>query len=89
MRKTSSREKAIDKFDVIILGDYDENEQLFKKTFPLRHKFINRFELSLREEIKFPKDFIYTYNPEIMDKLINNFIIYIILNLKKKINLKL
>ena len=72
MRKTSSREKAIDKFDVIILGDYDENEQLFKKTFPLSHKFINRFELSLREEIKFPKDFIYTYNPEIMDKLINN-----------------
>ena len=51
MSKTSSREKTIDKFDVIILGEYDENEQLFEKIFPFKHRFINRFQLSLQEEI--------------------------------------
>ena len=39
------------KFNVIILGKCDRNEQLFSKTFPvilnessIRHKYINRYD---------------------------------------------
>ena len=88
MSKTSSREKTIDKFDVIILGEYDENEQLFEKIFPFKHRFINRFQLSLQEEIKFPKDFLHIYNPEIMDKMINNDILILAYNTSNKLSIE-
>ena len=88
MSKTSSKEKTIDKFDVIILGDYDENEQLFEKIFPFKHRFINRFQLSLQDEIKFPKDFMHIYNPEIMDKMINNDILILAYNTSNKLSIE-
>jgi len=50
------------KFNVIILGKCDRNEQLFSKTFPvilnessIRHKYINRYDLFISDYILFPK----------------------------------
>ena len=70
--------KKNDKFDVVILGYIDKNENLFVKTFPIilntsgvRHKYLNRYDLSIREQISFPKDFINTYNPEFLDSFMN------------------
>ena len=77
-----------DEFDVMIVGDYDKNNELFSKTFPIllnnseyRHKYINRFDLCLKEEIKFSKDFINLYYPEINDKLMNIDILILTYNL--------
>ena len=69
------KEKKIGKFNLIILGNKDDNKNLFSETFPIliknyRHKYINRFDLCLKEEIVFPKDFLYAYNPNIIDKLL-------------------
>jgi len=66
--------KKIGKFDVLIFGPTDN---LFTKEFialdnpEVRHKYINCYDLRLREQIKFPSDFNYIYHPEIMDKLMN------------------
>ena len=66
--------KKIGKFDVLIFSPTDN---LFTKEFvvfdnpEVKHKYINSYDLRLREQIEFPSDFNYIYHPEIMDKLMN------------------
>lgn len=66
--------KRIGKFDVLIFGP---NDNLFTKEFgvfdnpEVKHKYINCYDLRLREQIEFPPDFSKIYHPEIMDKLMN------------------
>ena len=67
--------KSMGKFDVVIIGVSDK---IFLDTFSLilnnpniYHKFLNSYDLILRDQIKFPSDFINIYHPEIMDKLMN------------------
>ena len=88
MKQTSSRDKIVDKFDVIILGDYGENEKLFAKTFPFKHKFINRFDLFLKDKIKFPNDFMNFDYPEIMDKLLNSDILILTYYASNKLSIE-
>ena len=70
-------EKKNGKFNIIILGNKDdENKNFISETFPIlenkyRHKYLNRFDLCLKEEIVFPKDFLNIYFPIINDKLLN------------------
>ena len=70
--------KKDDTFDIIIMGNYEKQETLFLKSFPvtyessnIKHKYINRYDFSFRERIKFDKDFKNTYSPELLDKLNN------------------
>ena len=73
--------KNIYKFNVIIMGNYEKEETIFLKAFPMednsssnkkyRHKYLNRCDLVLRETIKFPQHFEITFQPELMDKLNN------------------
>jgi len=66
--------KKIGKFDVLIFGPTDN---LFTKEFEVldnpevKHKYINCYDLRLRDQIEFPSDFNYFFHPEIMDKLKN------------------
>ena len=66
--------KKIGKFDVLIFGP---TANLFTKEFEVldnpevKHKYINCYDLRLRDQIEFPSDFNYIYHPEIMDKLMN------------------
>ena len=66
--------KKIGKFDVLIFGPTDN---LFTKEFEVldnpevKHKYINCYDLRLRDQIEFPSDFNYIYHPEIMDRLMN------------------
>ena len=85
--------KKNDKFDVVILGHIDKNENLFVKTFPIilntsgvRHKYLNRYDLSIREQISFPKDFINTYNPEFLDSFMNIDILILTYNFSNKLS---
>ena len=81
------------KFNVIILGKYDKNEKLFSKTFPVilnesntRHKYINRYDLCIKEHILFPKDFLNVFHPEIMDLLLKIDILILIYDKSNKIS---
>ena len=87
MNKNASNDIIVDKFDVVILGDYEENEELFAKIFRFKHKFINRFDLVLREKIKFPNDFMNFEHPEIIDKIINSDILIITYSLSNKLSI--
>ena len=67
--------KKLGKFDVVILGPSDN---LFTRVFSLIindpniiHKYLNSYDLFLREHIIFPKDFKTIYYAEIIDKLMN------------------
>ena len=70
-------EKKIGKFNIIILGKKDDdNQNLFSEIFPIfenknRHKYLSKFDLCLKEEIFFPQDFLNIYSPKIIDKLLN------------------
>jgi len=79
------------KFNVIILGKCDRNEQLFSKTFPvilnessIRHKYINRYDLFISDYILFPKDFLNFYHPELMDLISRKDILILIYDKSKK-----
>ena len=81
------------KFNVIILGKYDKNEKLFSKTFPVilnesntRHKYINRYDLCIKEHILFPKDFLYVFHPELMDLILKIDILILIYDKSNKIS---
>ena len=85
--------KKNDKFDVVILGNLDKSEKLFSYTFPIllndsndRHKYLNRYDLWIREKISFPKDFIYIYNPEFLDNLMNIDILILTYNFANKLS---
>ena len=91
MSKDSLETKGNGRFDVVIIGDYDENEKLFSKTFPilknnLKHKYLNRFDLYIREEIKYPKEFTIKYYPELLDKIINIDILILTYNASNKLS---
>ena len=65
--------KNIGIFDVLIIGTFDN---LFSKTFSLKlndmnikHKYLNSYDLRIREQFLFPKNFLYLFHPEIIDKL--------------------
>ena len=67
--------KKMGKFDVVILGPSDN---LFIRVFSLIindpniiHKYLNSYDLFLREHIILPKKFKNIYYPEIIDKLMN------------------
>ena len=89
----SSKGKKNDKFDVVILGILDKNEVLFKETFPIllndsnnRHKYLNRYDLSIRDTISFSKDFTNIYNPEFLDNFNNIDILILTYNCKNKLS---
>ena len=82
-----------DQFNVVILGNLDKTEKLFKKTFPIllsssndRHKYLNRYDLWIREIISFSKDFINIYNPEFLDNLMNIDILILTYNFANKVS---
>ena len=95
-RKTSASESKIkDKFNVIIIGSINKDEKLFLNSFPMkipnsniRAKYLNRFELSIREAITFPEDFSIAYYPEILDKLKNIDILILNYNINDKLSFK-
>lgn len=67
--------KKIGKFDVLILGI---GNKLFSNIFSLiindpniKHKYLNNYDLCLRESINFPQNFENILRPEILDKLMN------------------
>ena len=79
------------KFNVIILGKCDRNEQLFSKTFPvilnesnIRHKYTNRYDLYINDYILFPKDFLNFFHPELMDLVSRTDILILIYDKSKK-----
>ena len=79
------------KFNVIILGKCDRNEKLFSRTFPvilnesnIRHKYINRYDLYIKEYILFPKDFLNFFHPELMDLISRTDILILIYDKSKK-----
>ena len=85
--------KKNDKFDVVILGNLDKSEKLFINTFPIllsnsndRHKYLNRYDLWIREIISFSKDFINIYNPEFLDNLMNIDILILTYNFANKLS---
>ena len=97
MSKDETSEKSSlkknDKFDVVILGNIDKKDNLFEKTFPIilntsgiRHKYLNRFDLSIREIISFPKDFINSYNLEFLDNFMNIDILILTYNFTNKLS---
>ena len=97
MSKDGTSEKSSlkknDKFDVVILGNIDQKDNLFEKTFPIilnnsgnRHKYLNRYDLSIREIISFPKDFINSYNPEFLDNFMNIDILILTYNFTNKLS---
>ena len=97
MSKDETSEKSSlkknDNFDVVILGNIDKKDNLFAKTFPIilnnsgiRHKYLNRYDLSIREIISFPKDFINSYNPEFIDNFINIDILILTYNFTNKLS---
>ena len=88
--KESSKKNV---FDVVILGNYDRQEKIFSKTFPIllndsniKHKYLNRYNLSIRERIIFPKDFLDIFHPEILDKFYNIDILILIYNKEDKLS---
>ena len=93
-RKEYIEEKK-DTFDVVIIGSFDRQETLFSKAFPIllnnsniMHKYLNNFDLSLRERIILPKDFIKNFHPDILDKLGNIDILILTYNIKENITLE-
>lgn len=90
MNEYSSQQKKNIIFDIAILGD-DENEKYFSKIFPIllnnsKQKFLFNFELFIRDEIKIPEDFINSYYPEFMDRLMNIDILILTFNLSNKLS---
>ena len=96
-KKTNSRndlkESKKNEFDVVILGNYDRQEKIFSKTFPIllndsniKHKYLNRYNLSIRERIIFPKDFLDIFHPEILDSFHNVDILILIYNKEDKLS---
>ena len=60
------------------MGSGKQYEKLILSAFPIllensniRKKYLNRFDLSIRERIPFPEDFLNVYYRRILDKLIN------------------
>ena len=82
-----------DKFNVLLIGDYDEDVELFSKIFPIRlndsnikHKYIKRFDLCLIEEIKLSFNSIDIYSSDFIDKLINTDILILAYNLSNNLS---
>ena len=91
MSKDSLKQKRDGKLDVVIIGDYDKKEKLFIKTFPLlknnkKHKYLNRFDLFIREEIQYPKEFLIQNVPELNDKMADIDILILTYNTSNKIS---
>ena len=74
-KKNSLSEKVNGKFEVVIMSNIDKLQTNLFNIFPLssknsnNYKYLNRYILSIRENIRFPKDFTTQYHPEIIDKL--------------------
>ena len=92
-RKNSVEAKINDKFNVIVMGNGEQYEKLLINSFPIlldnsniRHKYISRFDLQIKERISFPKDFNYIYYPEILDKLVNIDILILTYNMVDKLS---
>ena len=94
-KQNSLIEKRFDKYDVVIIGDFIfEAENFFSKLFSeslnnYKYKFINNVGLRMREEVKFPKDFINVYYPEILDKIINIDILFLTIDSSNKSSIEL
>ena len=69
IKENSEEVKLENNFNVVIIGNYDKQEKIFSNTFPIllnkssiKHKYLNRYILSIRERHLFPKDFLNTIN---------------------------
>ena len=95
VKHNSLIEKRFDKYDAVIIGDFNfESEKFFSKLFSeslnnYKYKFINNVGLRMREEVKFPKDFINIYYPEILDKIINVDILFLTIEVLNKSSIEL
>ena len=86
MKNNSNLEKN-GSFSVLLMGDFDNTDNLFSKTFPIlldnsniKHKYLYRYDFFIRERILFPKDFLIRYYPDILDKFINIDILILVYN---------
>ena len=93
--KNDLKESKKNGFEVVILGNYDIQEKIFSKAFPIllknsniKHKYLNRYDLSIRERINFPKDFLDIFHPELLDNFHNIDILILIYNKKNIISLE-
>ena len=91
--KNSSPGKPNDKFQVVIMSDNDKIEKNLFNIFPLssgnsknNYKYLNRYILSIEKYIRFPKDFITHYHPEIIDKLQKIDILILAYNVSDKLS---
>ena len=87
--------KMEDNFNVVIIGNYNKEDNIFSNSFPvtlensrIKSKYINRFMLSLREKHSFPKDFLTTFHPEIIDKFLKIDILILTYNKTDKLSLE-
>ena len=92
-KENSNEDKLQNNFNVVIMGNYDKQEKIFSNTFPvllnnssIKHKYINRYILSIRERHIFPKDFLNIYHPEIIDKFMKIDILILTFNKSDKIS---
>ena len=93
--ENSSKNGINEGLDVVIIGNFDIKGDLFSNIFPLilnhskyKHKYVNRFDLCLREEINIPNNFINVYYPEINDKLKNIDILVLTYNLSSNTSIE-
>ena len=82
-----------DKFEVVIMSNNDKLGNNLCTIFPLsfgnsknNYKYLNRYILSIRENIRFPKDFPTQYHKEIIDKLQGIDILLLIYNISDKLS---
>jgi hypothetical protein len=92
-KENSDEGKLKNNFNVVIMGNYDKQEKIFSNTFPvllnnssIKHKYINRYILSIRERHIFPKDFLNIDHPEIIDKFMKIDILILTFNKSDKIS---
>ena len=92
-KQKSIDNKMEDNFNVVIMGNYDKKENIFSNSFPItlnnsriKSKYINRYVLSLRERHLFPKDFLTTFHPEILDKFNKVDILILVYNKSDKVS---
>ena len=89
----SGIEKKNERFNIVAMGSGDQYEKLILNAFPIllenfniRKKYLNRFDLSIRERISFPEDFLNVYYPRILDKLINIDILILTYNISDNLS---
>ena len=77
------------------MGSTEKQDKLLLNSFPIilensniMQKYLNKFNLSVRKIITFPKNFSNDYYPEFLDKLMNIDILILTFNLRDILSFK-